>query len=81
MSHLPDASAFPGIFGNCPVVTMALTKSEPCYGHAIGTVHGVRPGEAVRHFLNFEVFSTIRGLRRPDPYNHDGKFTRCDTLD
>ena len=36
------------------------------YGRCTGAVHGVRPGEAVRHLLNFEVFSTIRVVRRPD---------------
>jgi hypothetical protein len=36
------------------------------YGRCTGSVNGVRPGEAVRHLLNFEVFSTIRVVRRPD---------------
>jgi hypothetical protein len=36
------------------------------YGLATGAVNGVRPGEAVRHLLDFEVFSTIRVVRRPD---------------
>ena len=36
------------------------------YGRCTGSVNGVRPGEAVRHLLNFEVFSTTRVLRRPD---------------
>ncbi len=36
------------------------------YGRATGGVYGVRPGEAVRHILNFEVFSSTRVARRPD---------------
>jgi len=36
------------------------------YGRASGSVNGVRPGEAVRHLLDFEVFSSTRVVRRPD---------------
>lgn len=36
------------------------------YGRCSGTINGVRPGEAVRTLLGFEVFSTIRVVRRPD---------------
>jgi hypothetical protein len=44
----------------------AHTDGRQVYGRCTGAVHGVRPGEAVRHLLDFEVFSTIRVLRRPD---------------
>jgi Protein of unknown function (DUF1838) len=36
------------------------------FGRCSGTINGVRPGEAVRTLFNFEVFSTIRVVRRPD---------------
>jgi hypothetical protein len=44
----------------------ADTNGEQVYGHCTGVVTGVRPGEAVRPLLNFEVFSTIRVLRQKD---------------
>jgi hypothetical protein len=44
----------------------AHTDGRQIYGMCSGSINGVRPGEAVRHLLNFEVFSTIRVLRRPD---------------
>lgn len=36
------------------------------YGRCSGTINGVRPGEAVRALFGFEVFSTIRVVRRAD---------------
>jgi hypothetical protein len=36
------------------------------WGRCSGTIRGVRPGEAVRHLFNFEVFSSIRVVLRPD---------------
>lgn len=44
----------------------ADTNGEQVYGHCTGVVTGVRPGEAVRPLVNFEVFSTIRVLRQAD---------------
>jgi hypothetical protein len=44
----------------------AHTDGRQVYGRATGAVHGVRPGEAVRHLLDFEVFSTTRVVRRTD---------------
>jgi hypothetical protein len=44
----------------------ANTNGEQVYGHCTGIVCGVRPGEAVRTLLGFEVFSTIRVLRQAD---------------
>jgi hypothetical protein len=43
-----------------------LNGGRQIYGRATGSVNGVRPGEAVRHLLNFEVFSTTRVVRRTD---------------
>lgn len=36
------------------------------YGCGSGTINGVRPGEAVRTLLSFEMMSAIRVVRRPD---------------
>jgi hypothetical protein len=36
------------------------------WGRCSGSIRGVRPGEAVRHLFNFEVFSAIRVVKRPD---------------
>jgi hypothetical protein len=44
----------------------AHTDGRQVYGRATGSVNGVRPGEAVRHLFDFEVFSTTRVVRRPD---------------
>jgi hypothetical protein len=44
----------------------ADTNGSQVYGHCSGVVAGVRPGEAVRPLVGFEVFSTIRVLRQPD---------------
>jgi hypothetical protein len=44
----------------------ADTNGEQVYGHCTGVVTGVRPGEAVRPLMGFEVFSTIRVLRQAD---------------
>jgi hypothetical protein len=44
----------------------AHTDGRQVYGRATGALHGVRPGEAVRHLLDFEVFSTTRVVRRAD---------------
>jgi hypothetical protein len=44
----------------------ADTNGEQVYGHCSGIVTGIRPGEAVRPLVGFEVFSTIRVLRQPD---------------
>jgi hypothetical protein len=44
----------------------ADTNGEQVYGHCSGVVTGIRPGEAVRPLLGFEVFSTIRVLRQSD---------------
>jgi len=44
----------------------AHTDGRQVYGRASGAVNGVRPGEAVRHLFDFEVFSTTRVVRRPD---------------
>jgi hypothetical protein len=44
----------------------ADTDGSQVYGHCTGVVCGIRPGEAVRPMLGFEVFSTIRVLRQSD---------------
>ena len=44
----------------------ADTNGEQIYGRCSGTVVGVKPHEAARALLGFEVFSTIRVLRQPD---------------
>jgi hypothetical protein len=44
----------------------ADTNGEQVYGRCTGVICGVRPGEAVRPMLTFEVFSTIRVLRQSD---------------
>jgi hypothetical protein len=44
----------------------ADTNGEQVFGHCSGVVTGVRPGEAVRALVGFEVFSTIRVLRQSD---------------
>jgi hypothetical protein len=44
----------------------AHTDGRQVYGRCSGTINGVRPGEAVRTLMGFEVFSTIRVVRRPD---------------
>jgi hypothetical protein len=44
----------------------AHTDGKQVFGRATGSVNGVRSGEAVRHLLDFEVFSTTRVIRRPD---------------
>ena len=44
----------------------AHTDGRQVYGRCSGTISGVRPGEAVRTLMGFEVFSTIRVVRRPD---------------
>jgi hypothetical protein len=44
----------------------ADTDGSQVYGHCSGVVTGIRPGEAVRPLLGFEVFSTIRVLRQSD---------------
>jgi hypothetical protein len=44
----------------------ADTNGEQVYGHCSGVVTGIRPGEAVRPLVGFEVFSTIRVLRQSD---------------
>ena len=44
----------------------AHTDGRQVYGRCSGVVHGIRPGEAGRALLGFEVFSTIRVVRRPD---------------
>jgi hypothetical protein len=44
----------------------ADTNGSQVYGHCSGVVCGIRPGEAVRPLLGFEVFSTIRVLRQAD---------------
>jgi hypothetical protein len=44
----------------------ADTNGSQVFGRASGVVCGVRPGEAVRPLMNFEVFSTIRVLRLAD---------------
>jgi hypothetical protein len=44
----------------------ADTTGKQVYGYCTGPVCGVKPGEAVRHLFNFEVFSTIRVLRQAD---------------
>jgi hypothetical protein len=44
----------------------AHTDGRQVYGRCSGSINGVRPGEAVRHILDFEVFSTIRVVRRAD---------------
>jgi hypothetical protein len=41
-------------------------NGEQVFGRCSGVITGVRPGEAVRHLFNFEVFSTIRVLRQKD---------------
>ncbi len=44
----------------------ADTDGTQVYGRCTGVICGVRPGEAVRSLMNFEVFSTIRVLRQSD---------------
>jgi hypothetical protein len=44
----------------------AHTDGRQVFGRCSGTINGVRPGEAVRTLLGFEVLSAIRVLRRPD---------------
>ncbi len=44
----------------------AHVDGRQVFGRCSGTINGVRPGEAVRTLFNFEVFSTIRVVRRPD---------------
>ena len=44
----------------------ADTTGAQVYGRCSGVVSGVRPGEAVRPLVGFEVFSTIRVLRQRD---------------
>jgi hypothetical protein len=44
----------------------ADTNGTQVYGHCSGVVTGIRPGEAVRPLVGFEVFSTIRVLRQSD---------------
>ena len=44
----------------------AHTDGRQVYGRCSGTINGVRPGEAVRTLMGFQVFSTIRVVRRPD---------------
>ena len=44
----------------------ADTNGSQVYGHCSGIVCGIRPGEAVRPLVGFEVFSTIRVLRQSD---------------
>jgi hypothetical protein len=42
----------------------AHTDGRQVYGCCTGTISGVRPGEAARHLMGFEVFSTIRVVRQ-----------------
>jgi hypothetical protein len=44
----------------------AHTDGRQIYGHGSGSIYGVKPGEAVRALFNFEIFATIRVVRRPD---------------
>jgi hypothetical protein len=44
----------------------ADTDGSQVYGRCSGIVCGVRPGEAVRPLVRFEVFSSIRVLRQAD---------------
>ncbi len=44
----------------------ADTNGSQVYGHCSGIICGVRPAEAVRPLVGFEVFSTIRVLRQAD---------------
>lgn len=44
----------------------AHNDGRQIFGRAVGTVNGVRPGEAVRVLLHFHVFSAIRVVRRAD---------------
>jgi hypothetical protein len=44
----------------------ADTNGTQVYGRCTGVICGVRPGEAVRPLMRFEVFSTIRVLRQSD---------------
>jgi len=44
----------------------AHTDGRQVYGSGRGSINAVRPGEAVRHLMNFEILSTIRVVRRPD---------------
>ena len=44
----------------------ADTTGDQVFGRCSGVVCGIRPGEAVRPLMGFEVFSTIRVLRQPD---------------
>jgi hypothetical protein len=44
----------------------ADTNGRQVFGHCEGVVCGVRPGEAVKPILGFQVFSTIRVLRQSD---------------
>lgn len=44
----------------------AHVDGRQVFGRCSGTISGVRPGEAVRKLFGFEVFSTIRVVRRAD---------------
>ena len=44
----------------------AHTDGRQVFGSGRGSINGVRPGEAVRHLMNFEILSTIRVVRRSD---------------
>jgi hypothetical protein len=44
----------------------ADTNGSQVYGHCSGVVCGIKPFEAVRPLVGFEVFSTIRVLRQAD---------------
>lgn len=44
----------------------AHVDGRQVFGRCSGTISGVRPSEAVRTLMGFEVFSTIRVVRRPD---------------
>ena len=44
----------------------AHTDGRQIYGSGSGVVCGIRPGEAVRTLMGFEVFSTIRVVRQPN---------------
>lgn len=44
----------------------AHTDGRQVFGRCSGTINGVRPGEAVRTLMGFEVFSAIRVVRRAD---------------
>ena len=49
----------------------AHVDGRQIFGHGRGSINAVRPGEAVRHLMNFEIISTIRIIRR-----HDGNYDR-----